>query len=346
MYQKKTIPQKAAALTATLIIIISVFVLPLASCVEYGYASIDSKQFDRYYCHSFESTYGYGTSNQYDTAYITAVFNDYAYEGQIIQARLFKYAWCTEDGLTALFSIGECWIDTENQFFSGYPPTFNFQHNLDYTGIVWPNNPAQVAAYCGTIFGNLEWNVCYRINWWYIDSGFNMYEIGWSDELPGYKVWTSHDEMEPEENNYIICSCCTHFACHTSWTDIYGTASITSPEYGHGRTADGNRATLRAQSSGATARICYDLTSLDTGDVYIRGRSMHSPSSRVLVYCSANGNSWTLASDKTVSATPGDTWINFGNPGISYRYVLILAYDDGSSDSYIAVDCVNTGGHY
>lgn len=338
--------KKPFTLLAVLFYSISLSATPFVACVEYGQVSIDSKTFNHYYCYTHENSHkGIPTPNQYDTAHITAVFNNHAYQNKIIQARLFKYAWCTEDGLTALCSIGECWIDEGTQFFSvGYEPVFSFKHYLDFSGIVWPADPEDIVDHCGTSFGNVEWNICYRVNWWYSNEGYFWYEIGWSDEVPGYKVWTSHDEMEPEAHNYIICSCCTHYPVHLEWSETWKSANINNIGGGVGRVPNRSFVQLKTYSRGSVARLVYDLSSLDSGDVWVYGDSSASPFSRLLVYCSNDNNSWRLASDQLIRNS-GNRWINCGDPEIDYRYVMFLAYNSGIP-SWISIDAVNTGNHY
>ena len=319
----------------------------------------DDSSYDRYFCHYWESTYDEPTNAQYDTCYLVASLPPYTIgEDCDVQARLFKSVYVDGDLIfNSMWIEGiyyeanlKVWVDSaENPYYDWYGVSFGFTYNLNWDSIFWgydafPNywSPDDFVDMFGG-WGGHTITVCFGVEWWKWD-WYQWVKIGATEDMTQMTgAPTSHAETS-NPLNYIICNDCTHFGVKVKWTDVYGTAYVINAGNGLGRTTDGYFAEVKATSYGATARIAYDLTSTDSGHVYIYGNSLNSPSSLVYVYCSPDNYNWYEASNQWVS-NGNNRWIDFGDPGVSYRYVLAIAYDSGT-DSWFKFDCINTGGHY
>ncbi|HSV49537.1 MAG TPA: hypothetical protein VLH35_04400, partial [Candidatus Acidoferrales bacterium] len=160
----------------------------------------------------------------------------------------------------------------------------------------------------------------------------------------GFNCATTHSEEGWECWKWILPNDEIHFAISTPWTETYGSASISNPYEAQYRTPDGSYATFLASNPGSLARACYWIGGSTTGTIYIYGDSMNGPFSRFLVYASNDNSNWQLASEQLVYNS-GDRWIDCGNPGITYQYVMVIAYDSATT-SYMKINCINCGGHY
>jgi hypothetical protein len=337
---------------------------------QIGNISIDDSTFLRCYDYNYEqNNNGYTSNEKYDTAWMSVSLPAYTlgYDAQI-QVHLLKQVTVDGnivrngifiDGAAIGYTNGVTWVDTYyfdyydwmggecnpyynlnwNSIFFGYDqfPNYWSPTTFEDDGLRWAGHDIKV--YFAAEF--------YAQNWYggwdkigatcdIPDAVFDFHTMGGCTTDHSEEGWESWKWMIPDSN--------IHFACSTQWTNVYGSASISNPYEAQYRTPDSNYATFLSASSGATARACYWIGGPCSGTVYIYGDSMNSPFSRFLVYVSSDNYNWRLSSEQLVYNN-GDRWIDCGTPSGTYQYVLVIAYDSGTT-SYMKVNCINCGGHY
>jgi hypothetical protein len=349
-----------------------------------GSLSIDDSQFLRCYDWSYEqSCYGYPSEEKYDVAYLTAelpAWQGEFYDGEIVQARLHKIleidGEVVANGLEIVIPAegpyptmyipigrqgGAIWVDDQTFFYDQWNGnTLYFQYDLTWSGLTygynqWPNywsTQSFTDAVNGHVWNGHTYRISFAIEWFHVTPGYpvSYVKIGATDDLPdsyyrhSFNVGTSHSDNGWESWKFLIPDDEIHFACSTQWTETYGSASITNPYEAQYRTPDSNYATFLASSAGSLARASYWIGGPCSGTVYVYGDSMNSPFSRFLVYVSSDNYNWRLSREQLVY-NQGDRWIDCGTPSGTYQFVLVIAYNSGST-SYMKVNCINCGGHY
>jgi hypothetical protein len=348
-----------------------------------GSLSIDDTQFSRCYDWSYEQNcYGYPSEDKYDVAYLTAelpAWDSNFYDGEMLQARLFKVLEI--DGVVVANGLeipipaegpyptmwipisrqgGAIWVDDQTFYYDQWNGnTLYFQYDLTWSGLTygydqWPNYWSTqdfTDSVNGHVWNGHTYRVSFAVEWEHVTPGYPMYyeKRGATDDIPdasnrhAFSVGTSHYDEGWESWKFLIPDDEIHFACSCQFKDVWGSAYITNPYECQYRTPDYSYATFLAASSGATARASYWIGGPCTGTVYIHGDSMQS-SSRFLVYVSNDNYNWQLSREQLVY-NGGDRWIDCGTPSGTYQFVLIIAYDSGTT-SQMKIDCVNCGGHY
>ncbi len=345
-----------------------------------GSMSIDDSSFLRCYDWSYEqSCTGYPSQDKFDTAYLTATLPpmDSRFDNnQFLQARLFKVLKIDGEVVATGLEIpipaegpyptmyipisrtgGAIWVDSQYFYYNYYSGNqLTFSYDLSWSGLtygydIWPNYWSTqdfTDAVNGHVWNGHTYEISFAVEWWNFDGAGT--KVGATDDIPsennrhGFSCSTTHTEQGWESWKWMIPDNEIHFACSTPWTETYGSASITGATDAQFRVPDSYYGTFLASSSGAFARAAYWIGGPCTGTIYVHGNSLNSPFSRFLVYASNDNYNWQPSSEQLVYNS-GDRWIDCGNPGITYQYVMVMAYDSGS-DSYMKVNCINAGGHY